>query len=305
MAPDRPPRPANGVTVGLRHAILGEAARLQINARLLVDRHVKAEFLPMAAAVLPDIEVRYQMPQGKLINPAAERLAPMLRMERKNLQPHHYAGDEGSRQILLAIPDAEFLAVIENVLAAANPLVPVEVHNAEELLRYVDRGLRSYSAPYRLSADGRRFEWVGDRAQHALTVEPALLALSDERLAGARGEFADALTKRRGGAPKDLEDAVDEAAKSVESVLKVLHHENAVPLPAKPQLTSLFNNLASSNVEVLPGYLDHLVRAAGGPRNHMASHGQGTRVREVPEELADASIAAAAVAITLLAHYLP
>jgi NAD(P)-dependent dehydrogenase (short-subunit alcohol dehydrogenase family) len=112
--------------------------------------------------------------------------------------------------------------------------------------------------------------------------------------------------KRRVGAPKDLEDAIDEAAKSVESTLQILHYELDVVLPTKRQLTSLFNNLIEKGPagKIPPGYVDHLVLAAGGPRN-LTSHGQGPTVREVPEELADASIAAAATAITLLAHYLP
>ena len=74
--------------------------------------------------------------------------------------------------------------------------------------------------------------------------------------------------------------------------------------PPHEQVTPLFNSLVGRR-QVLPGYVDKLVAAASGPRNHMASHGQGATVREVPEELADASIAAAATAITFLAHYLP
>jgi hypothetical protein len=56
---------------------------------------------------------------------------------------------------------------------------------------------------------------------------------------------------------------------------------------------------------MLPRYVTNLVTAAAGPRNGMAAHGQGATVRHVPAELADASIAAAAMAITFLAHYLP
>ncbi len=91
--------------------------------------------------------------------------------------------------------------------------------------------------------------------------------------------------------------------KSVESVLQILHDLHGVAPPHNQQITSLFESLAAA--KKLPGYLNHLVTAAAGPRNHMASHGQGAIVRQVPEELADASIAAAATAVTLLAHYLP
>ena len=54
----------------------------------------------------------------------------------------------------------------------------------------------------------------------------------------------------------------------------------------------LFNTLVAA--KGLPGYVDQLIAAPAGPRNHMASHGQGATVRAVPGELADASIGAAA-----------
>ena len=65
----------------------------------------------------------------------------------------------------------------------------------------------------------------------------------------------------------------------------------------------MFKSLKDAHV--LPQYVSNLVTAPAGPRNKMASHGQGATVRVVREELADASIASAATAITFLAHYLP
>jgi HEPN domain-containing protein len=179
----------------------------------------------------------------------------------------------------------------------------ITLDQSQELFEYADQCLRDHGAPYRRIRNGFHFEWVGDPAQHAQTVQPALLALADPRLRGAQAEFEEALAKRRRGAPKDLEDAVDEAAKSVESILKILHREHTIKPPATQQITQLFNSLVAA--QILPGYIDKLIAAPAGPRNHMASHGQGSAVREVPAELADASIAAAATAITLLAHYLP
>jgi len=156
--------------------------------------------------------------------------------------------------------------------------------------------VQAHGTPYRRDPDNwSSFTWVGDPDQRALTVAPALHALADPRLSGAHAEFAESLRKRR--------NAVDEAAKAVESILQVLHDEHRVKPPRNQQISSLFNSLVTANV--LPGYVDHLVVAAAGPRNHMAAHGQGATVREVPEELAEASIAAAATAITFLAHYLP
>jgi hypothetical protein len=202
--------------------------------------------------------------------------------------------------VLYALPDPEFLTVIEHAVAGD---VPSFITGGEHLADAADEILEAHGCAFRLEpANWPHFGWVGDRKQHELVIEPALRALHDERLDGPRAEFEEALSKRRLGAPKDLEDAVDEAAKSVESVLKVLHDELAVPRPRNEVVSELFRSLKDAP---LPGYVANLVTAAAGPRNHMASHGQGGTVREVPEELADASIAAAATAITFLAHYLP
>ncbi|MGH2942350.1 MAG: DUF7014 domain-containing protein, partial [Solirubrobacteraceae bacterium] len=205
----------------------------------------------------------------------------------------------GSEFLLLALPETEFLTVLEH--AMSEDMSGYDV--LSELLRYADEALRTHGAPYRRIPRQWRFEWIGDPRQHVLTVEPALLALADRRLGGPQGEFEEALRKRRLGAAKDLEDAVDEAAKAVESVLQVLHDERAVPRPRNEVVSELFKSLKDAGV--LPRYVANLVTAAAGPRNQMASHGQGATVREVPEELADASIAAAATAITFLEHYLP
>jgi len=215
----------------------------------------------------------------------------------------HVFSDNGARHILLELPDAEFLTVLEHAVGDSPPPY-VSNSTAADLLCFADDALQAHGCPFRLDhGDWPHFDWIGDPAHHELVVAPAVRALADGRLVGALAEFEEALRKRRRGAPKDLEDAVDEAAKSVESILKVLHDERGVAHPRNEQISSLFGTLVTANV--LPGYVDKLVAAAAGPRNHMASHGQGSTVREVPEELADASIAAAATAITFLAHYLP
>lgn len=206
-----------------------------------------------------------------------------------------------AESILYALPDAEFLTVLEHTVVQGYREQRFTVETSEVLLTAADNALQAHGTPYRRGLGG--FEWVGDAKHHELVIEPALLALADARLEGARGEFEEALRKRRFGAPKDFEDAVDEAAKAVESVLQVLHDEYDLKRPRNQQISSLFDSLVSA--KVLPGYVDKIVAAAAGPRNHMASHGQGGTPREVPEQLADASIAAAATAITFLAHYLP
>jgi hypothetical protein len=303
---DRPPRPPTGAITGrVRRAILRHADRLNISATGLVALHGQAEHIGSHVDLLADVEERYGMATRHLasqvqgcIDDVAATGGPVSPVAQRDID---------AQCVLFVLPDAEFLTVLEHAVDLGYREQRFTEDMCVELLKAADGALQAHGAPYRRDPEApAQFAWVGDPKQDELTVQPALLALADPRLAGAQGEFEEALRKRRGGTPKDLEDAIDEAAKSVESILQILHHELGVALPTRRQLSSLFSNLIEKGPagRIPPGYVDHLVLAAGGPRN-LTSHGQGATVREVPDELADASIAAAATAITLLAHYLP
>jgi hypothetical protein len=315
---DRPPRPPTGaVTQAVRGAILRRAHEdLGLTAPRVISLHTEADHLADTRALFDDVERRYGLKAGTMNMRVLRRIvaaAGLGVLKGEGPVGVMVYDDRGAGFVLLELPDSEFLTAIENAvqLGYEKRLFGGENFSghdeayplAENFLAYNDEALAAHGAPYRRIVDQWRFEWIGDPKEHALTVEPALLALADPRLGGPQAEFEEALRKRRLGAPKDLEDAVDEAAKAVESVLKVLHDEHGVTPPRSQQVTPLFNSLVAA--DVIPGYVDKLIAAASGPRNHMASHGQGATVREVPEELAEASIAAAAVAITFLARYLP
>jgi len=299
---DRPPRrPAGAVTDRVRRAVLASAGQLGLDAEQLLDLHGKAEHLASRADLMADVEERYGFEEGTLLNQHRDLLAGIAAASGR--ASHGARTEMMAEVVLLALPDSEFLTVLEHCVVEGFRGDHLNAGMAEELFRAADGALRAHGAPYRRATNAFRFDWVGDPAQRGLTVGPALLALADSRLGGPRGEFEEALRKRRLGAAKDLEDAIDEAAKAVESTLQVLHDEHSVTRTGKEPLQALFNSLAKA--QIVPPYLLNLVTAVGGPRNAMAAHGQGAMVRAVPEELADASIAAAATAITLLAHYLP
>jgi hypothetical protein len=99
--------------------------------------------------------------------------------------------------------------------------------------------------------------------------------------------------------------AVDHQASQDDPSPSLHPHYRASQLPRDGPSLCPASVLSPSRFPPLGVLPSKLIAAASGPRNNMASHGQGATVREVPEELADASIAAAATAITLLAHYLP
>jgi HEPN domain-containing protein len=299
MPLDRPPRPpAIAITERVRRAILVAASRANLDASKLLERHAGAESLDVDD-VVDAVEERYGLePKSLLSDPQSQ-----LRLGRiaagRSLMPG-VAIRAYAECVLYALPDPEFLTVIEHAVADD---VPGFVTDGEDLADAAGKILEAHGCAFRREPPNwPHFEWVGDPKQHELVIQPALRALEDLRLQGGpRDDFERALRKRRAGATKDLEDAIVAAARSVESVLKVLHEELAVPRPKTEVVSELFKSLKGAP---LPGHVANLVTAAAGPRNYVA-HGPGGRVREVPEELADASIAAAATAITFLAHYLP
>ena len=169
---------------------------------------------------------------------------------------------------------------------------------AGTVLTHVNGVLERRSVPFRLD-DHLHCVFVGDEAAHELVVEPALDALSDARLAGARDEFEDALSKLRRGTPKDPEDAIEEPQGRRE------RHEGRprqprLQLPANPACTkNLHDALVAGGI--IEQESDNLVRAAARVANAMASHGAGSVVRATPPDLAAALVAVAAAAIVFLA----
>jgi HEPN domain-containing protein len=302
----------------VRGAILTHVQRLGLHLDDLLAAHAHAEHLPDLAAIVADIEERYGLGASSLALRIVSRAEadglvsdPYARANLLTLR-HRASGESGALPplkvpdgyfalALLEVPDAEFLTMLEHAAASGRDWISAGM--AEQLFAYADQALRAHGAPYRRVSNALRFEWVGDPAQHALTVQPALVALADARLAGARDEFEHALALRRRGGVKELEDAIEESCKAVESTLKILIAEFRLTPPKSQQLVPLYDRLAAE--DKLPGYMKDAICASGRPRNHLSSHGQGPQIREIPEEVADAAIAAAATAITFLAHYLP
>lgn len=105
-----------------------------------------------------------------------------------------------------------------------------------------------------------------------------------------------------------MRDAVHEAANATESVMEVLLSVHQIPAPNKKTASALFNRLAAptatSSGALLPGHIQQLVLAAAEIRNHEGGHGQGIAMAAPSPAMVDATIGAAASAITVLATYL-
>jgi hypothetical protein len=218
------------------------------------------------------------------------------------------AGTVRTQLVLIAMPDPDFRVALEYALlqAVANldaqdsGLPPSD--SVGRVMEYVDTLFEKRGVPYRLDRDVKLY-YQGDPTVRELVIAPALAALSDPRLAGARSEFEDALTKLGAGRPKDVEDAIEESRKAVESAMKVACDECGVPRTGKETTAPLIKLLADA--AVVEPETDDLLRAASRIANAVASHGAGGAVRQVPDELASAAVSAAATAITFIAARLP
>lgn len=209
---------------------------------------------------------------------------------------------------LHAMPDSDFAVALEAASQLAVEGMAISDMGMPgwdyigTVLEHVNDVLERRGVPYRMDRD-LNCESVGDQAVHELAIEPALGALVDPRLAGARAEFEDAVAKLRRAGPRDLEDAIEESRKAVESTMKVLLAAHGVQV--SPKLTTKPLHDALVDAGIVERQTDNLVTASARMANVGASHGSGATVRAVPADLAGAAVAAAGVAVTLLAARLP
>jgi hypothetical protein len=205
------------------------------------------------------------------------------------------------RYALIGGPDAEFIKGLECAIEPvgrvhAEPGTARGYEAAQEMCAHLDTLFAKRAVPYRF--DDITISWAGDRGQHQLVVEPALQVLADSRLGGARNEFEAALGHLRVGTQKELEDAIEEAAKSVESALKVLAAETSTITAGNATVARLFDALKAAGH--LPDYSDNLVQAAARIRNKAGGHGAGGQPRQIAQDIAIAAVNAAATAIVLI-----
>lgn len=327
---DRPPlRAAGELDRPRREAILrfaGDTIVTRTGGRLSEDRifdaWLRAEFLSSIGGALQETAVRYGLPRDTLTDQFKAMVADIVDSGVFDASPYYSVSsfdphadalhaatlEHGERLALLVLPDPEFLTAIEHAVARYAGGSRSAKGNCRELMAYAGQALRAHAVPYQLDASGMSFVWSGDQTLHESAVEPALAALGDRRLAGARDEFRDALVKRRAGRAPDLRDAIHEAGSATESVMVVLIEQHGVTVPKQKAASALFNALAAPGATasgpVIPGYLQHLALAAAEIRNHSGAHGQGAAVTAPPTSLADAAIAASGAAIVALVEYL-
>jgi hypothetical protein len=187
-----------------------------------------------------------------------------------------------------ALVQVEYVDIVEDLRAA-----PVDYLNGLFARRGID---------YRFDENGRA-RWHGDAGAYAEVIRPALDALEDGCLAGPRQEFESALGHLRAGTPKDLEDAIEEAGKAVESAMKVVLDSHEVTRAGNETAEPLWNLLREN--DLVPAKSKDAILSTSRLRNEYGGHGQGAEIREIPAGIPALAVRSAAATIAYLAELLP
>lgn len=207
--------------------------------------------------------------------------------------------------VLSFMPDGDFLTALENILAGYHDQALYLVEDS------VNQICQRRGVPYRLAESGRVFEWVGDPLTETEVLAPALSALDDPRLSGGpHDEFIAARAAIREGTPQSYRRAVAEACNAVESGLKVLLTEHGVALPNQQHVDALLTTCRDAGIfppaVSQPGVpAEQIITGPARFGNRRGRHGAGPVPHDVEPDEAEAVVASAAVALTLIARRLP
>lgn len=293
----------------VRTAILNRLADAGLPTIRLADEFLKGEGYGNFGEVLGQVRVDH----GDAVAEAMDRdireiqthelAAVGLRRSQPEARP--FMVQHLSRWAFVCAPDPVFTTVLGYAFAILwqmNEQSGMPSGTTAQIIASVNDLFAKRGVPYRVTDDGD-VRWHGEEKTYTTIIEPALAVLADLRLAGARSEYEDALRALRGGTQKQLEDAIEESAKAVESVMKVLADESSLPRTGKETARPLINMLAQGGV--IPAHVGDLIFAAARIRNAAGGHGTGGSARVTPEDLAAACVAVAGVAITYLGNKLP
>ncbi len=151
--------------------------------------------------------------------------------------------------------------------------------------------------------DSDGFRWVGDEQVETAVLRPALSAIEDPRFASAKSHFDSARSELALGTPIALPQSVHQSGCAVESAMKAVLKHRGVPYEERDTAFKLFDHLVSANL--VPEYMKFCVLATASPRNKVGGHGADEEPHRVPQEIAEAVLTSAAVAIAYLCKLLP
>lgn len=210
------------------------------------------------------------------------------------LPPH----EREIRSLLLSVPDGLFLSAVPAGFALLSYDWGQYDKAAPNPWTHFNGILEKRNVPYRFDLN-LDTSWHGDKAVHDEVVEPALSALSDERLGIARDDFEEALALLRVGTAKARKDAVNHGVKAVEGALKAVLQDLGLTLPPQVQARRLWAKLRDA--EVVLDDSEPLVDAATRVSNKRGRHSSPD---EVSGAEAEASVMSAAVALRFFSSFL-
>jgi hypothetical protein len=141
------------------------------------------------------------------------------------------------------------------------------------------------------------FAWVGDAEVEELALRPALGAIQDPRLTGAKDHFDAARNELAEGSPTALRQSVHESACAVEAAMKVVLSQRGVSYDERDTAFKLYDHLVAN--EIVPRFMEYAVLGAASPRNKSAGHG-AEEPHDVGQEIAETVMASAATAVAYL-----
>ncbi len=204
------------------------------------------------------------------------------------------AEERVANALLLHMPEPDYrLAVFQAVSQQSLAASPVE---------RITSICRKRGIPWEFTAS-EGFRWIGDAEVEASAMRPALSAIGDPRLLGAKSHFDSARSELALGTATALRQSVHESACAVEGTMKVLLTQRGVPYDEKDAAFKLFEHLVAAGI--VPQFMQYCVLGAASPRNKRGGHGAGEVPHEVPQEMAEAVIASAATSISYLHNLLP
>lgn len=145
---------------------------------------------------------------------------------------------------------------------------------------------------------------VDSQHLHSEVVKPALLLLSEDEYKGAQDEYLKAYEHYR---HKKYKEAISEALKSFESVMKVIAQKRKWELPSNSTANVLIDRCFEN--QLIPQYLSTQFNNIKGllqsgistiRNNSSAAHGQGEGIIDVPEYLVSYALHITAANIVLL-----
>jgi len=197
--------------------------------------------------------------------------------------------------VLLHMPEPDFRSAV--FIAARGAAKTAQVAPRINHIRRM-RGM-----PWVFSPD-KGFCWVGDEEVESRAIRPAMSAIEDSRFAdGVKDEFVQARAELARGTPGALAHAVHKAGCAVESAMKVLLGQHGQRYGEGETAHPLFDRLVEAGLA--PPLMQACVLGAASLCDQRTGHGDGDAPREVSQEVAEAVLASAAVAIAYLHKLLP